>query len=118
MRELAALGVEVEPERWWDDKQKGDIIHYFVRPPVMNLRAAHIKGIKMMMTENLSQTASRTRSQLFVQRSFTRLAQALLPPGLTIRLGWDVYRELDAMVYVVENEWAAAKYLFAADPER
>jgi len=32
MRELAGLGVDVEPERWWDENQTGDIIHYMNRP--------------------------------------------------------------------------------------
>ena len=79
MRDLAGLGVEVEPERWWDDKQKGDILHYFLRPTIVSVRAAHDKGFKMVMTENLSQTASRTRSRLFGQRCLTKLAQTLLP---------------------------------------
>jgi len=118
MRELAALGVEVEPERWWDERQNGDIIHYFLRPPIANVRTAHIKGIKMVMTENLDQTASRTRFQLFGQRCLTEMARGFLPGGLTVRLGWEVYRELDAMVYVVEHEWETAKYLFRANPNR
>jgi hypothetical protein len=59
MRELAGLGVEVEPERWWDENQRGDIMHYFLRPPIANVRAAHAKGFKVVMTENLGQTASR-----------------------------------------------------------
>jgi len=118
MRELAILGVQVEPERWWDENQKGDILHYMNRPPLLNVRAAHVKGFRVVMTENLDQTASRTRSQLFGQRCLTRLARTLLPAGLTTRLGWDVYQELDAMVYVVKHEWEVARYLFGATPGR
>ena len=33
MRELPALGVTVEPERWWDAQQTGDVLQYFGRPP-------------------------------------------------------------------------------------
>ena len=117
MRELAGLGVEVEPERWWDDKQKGDIIHYFMRPPIVNVRAAHDQGFKVVMTDCLDQTASRSRSQLFGQRCLTNLAQTLLPQGLTVRLGWEVYKELDAIVYVAKHEWETAKYLFHANPQ-
>ena len=51
----------------------------------------------------------------FGQRCLTNLARTFLPSGLTYRLGWDVYRELDAMVYVVEHEWETAKYLFRAE---
>jgi glycosyltransferase involved in cell wall biosynthesis len=70
------------------------------------------------MTELLDQTASRSRAQLFGQRCLTNLARTLLPSGLTYRLGWDVYQELDAMVYVVQHEWETAKYLFRANPAR
>lgn len=118
MRGLSSLGVEVEPLRWWDDRQRGDIIHYFFRPPIGNVRAAHEKGIRMVMTENLDVTSSRSRMQLFSQRSLTKLAQGFLPGGLTMRLGWEVYHELDAMIYVVKHEWETAQYLFQANPTR
>ena len=118
MKNLAGLGVEVEPERWWDENQTGDILHYMNRPPLFNVRAAQAKGFRVMMTESLDQTASRSRRQLFGQRCVTNLARTLLPSGLTYRLGWDVYQELDAMVYVVEHEWETAKYLFRANPAR
>lgn len=118
MGELANLGVNVEPERWWDESQKGDILHFMNRPPIQNVLLAKQKGFKVIMTENLDQTASRSQTKLWAQRSMTRLAQACLPEGFTNRLGWDVYRELDAMVYVVENEWQTAQYLFGANPAK
>src|SRR2546428_13872771 len=31
-RALERLGVTVEYLRWWDDEQRGDIIHFFGRP--------------------------------------------------------------------------------------
>jgi glycosyltransferase involved in cell wall biosynthesis len=118
MRELASLGVEVEPERWWDEHQTGDILHYMNRPASLNVGLAHQKGFKVVMTENLDRTASRSRIELFGQRCLTNLARAVLPGGLTNRLGWEVYQELDAMVYVVEHEWETARYLFRANPDR
>lgn len=118
MRELAAVGVQVEPERWWDEHQNGDILHYMNRPPVNNVRLAQQKGFKVVMTENLDATASRTPFQLLNQRCLTKFAQRFLPGGLTNRLGWEVYHELDAMVYVVQHEWETAQYLFGADPAR
>src|ERR1700722_11224464 len=81
MRELAGLGVEVEPERWWDETQTGDILHYMNRPPINNVQLARQKGFKIVMTENLDQTASRTPTQLFVQRAMIKAARALVPPG-------------------------------------
>jgi glycosyltransferase involved in cell wall biosynthesis len=118
MRELAGLGMEVEPERWWDENQKGDVIHYFNRPALQNVQLAQKKRFKVVMTELLDQTASRSRMQLLAQRSFTKLARALVPPSLLGRIGWDVYGQLDAMVYAVEHEWEVAQYLFGARPDR
>ncbi len=118
MRELKALGVEVEPERWWDENQTGDILQFMCRPPAFNVRAARQKGFKTIMTETLDQTASRTSTQLFAQRCLTRLAQKFLPGSLTNRLNWEVYHDLDAMVYLVELEWKTAQYLFGANPRR
>lgn len=118
MREIAGLGVEVEQERWWDPNQKGDILHYIMRPPMaVNVGFAHEKGFKVVMTENLDQTASRTKFQLFMQRQITRLTRRLMP-GMVNRVAWDVYQMLDAMVYVVPIEWEVAKYLFDATPDR
>jgi glycosyltransferase involved in cell wall biosynthesis len=118
MRELAGLGVEVEPERWWDENQKGDIIHYFHRPPMLNVRAAHAKGFKVVMTENLGQAASRTGPRLFAQRTLMDLARKALPGAFLDRLSWAAYQELDAMIYMVKHEWETAQYLFHANPER
>ena len=118
MRELAGLGVEVEPERWWDENQEADIIHYFNRPTSTNVQLAQSKGFKVVMTELLDQTASRSRGQLMAQRCFTKVARTFLPAGLLWRLGWDVYRKLDAMVYAVAHEWEVAQYLFGATPGR
>ena len=118
MRELTALGVVVEPERWWDAAQQGDILHYVGRPAsALPLRLAQQAGRRVVMTEFLDQTASRSAGQLWAQRTLTQLARALVP-GLTQRMAWDVYRELDAMVYAAPHEWETAKYLFDAEPSR
>lgn len=117
MREVANLGVTVEPVRWWDEKQSGDIIHHICRPNMSHIRFAHEKGIKVIMTDLLDQTASRSRSRLFVQRTAARTIRKLAP-GLAGAFSWDIYRELDAIVFAVGHEWEVAKYLFDANPER
>jgi glycosyltransferase involved in cell wall biosynthesis len=117
MRELPSLGVEVEPERWWDETQKGDIIHFVGRPSLAHIRLAKQKGFKVVLTEFLDQPASRNKLTLFVQHLCIRITRKILG-GLTNRLAWDAYRELDAMVYAVPHEWETARYLFDADPDR
>ncbi len=117
MRELAALGVEVEPVRWWDQNQTGDILHFIGRPSTLVIRLAHQKGFKVVMTDLLDQTASRSNSRLFLQRAFNRTAGRLLTK-FTGQLNWEAYRETDAMVYAVPHEWEVAQYLFGARSDR
>jgi glycosyltransferase involved in cell wall biosynthesis len=118
MRELARIGLEVEPERWWDEKQSGDVLHYVGRPFTANVRAAHAKGWKVAVTENIGQTAARGKARLLAQRTIKELAQASLPPAFLDRLSWDVYQEADALIYIVEHEWETAQFLFRANPAR
>lgn len=116
-REIAELGVDVEPVRWWDEAQTGDIIHHFTRPSVLYTRLAQQKGFKVVLTQNLDQTASRSPALLLAQRTAIRLLQRVSRP-FGNPFDWEVYRLLDAMVYVVPHEWEVAKYLFDADPTR
>lgn len=118
MRELAALGEEVEPERWWDERQTGDVIHYIGRrAPAVNVRLAHQKGYKVVMTEFMDMTASRPRHQLWLQRLLVRLGMRFLP-AFTSRLSWESFRTVDALIFCSPIEPAVAHYLFDADPRR
>jgi glycosyltransferase involved in cell wall biosynthesis len=117
MRGLTTLGIEVEPERWWDENQKGDIIHYVARPPLLNVQHAKTKRFKTVLTDLLDATANRPKSALFAQRLAIKLIRRLTP-GMTTRVGWDVYKEVDSLVFPVSHEWEVAKYLFDAPPDR
>src|SRR5215475_8108291 len=111
MREIAALGVEVEPLRWWDDKQTGDIIHFMNRPTQWLVDAARQKGLKTVMTENIDQTASRRPFELWLRKLALRCDRVLGGP-LAFRTGMTVYQKLDALIYVVELERQVAHYLY------
>src|ERR1043165_4021034 len=89
LRALREIGVEVEPLRWWDDSQRGDIIHYFGRPQRIYLDSAHNRGMKVVMAELLTQTGSRGRNALRLQKGIIRLSQKLVPIAFTSRMGWD-----------------------------
>ena len=65
---LTALGVSIEPLRWWDDQQRGDILHQFGPTPVDTIQLAHRQGMKVVMTLLLSQTCNRSRTQLRLRR--------------------------------------------------
>jgi glycosyltransferase involved in cell wall biosynthesis len=117
MRGLAGVGVEVEPERWWDERQTGDIIHYVGRPLTINVRLAQKKGFKTVLTDLLDTTANRSRRKLMMQRTAIKIIRRLAP-GMIDRVGWEVYQEIDALVFPVSHEFVVAKYLFDAAPDR
>lgn len=65
---LNALGVSAEPLRWWDDQQRGDLLHQFGATPVDTLQLAHRQGLKVVMTLLLSQTCNRSAAQLWLRK--------------------------------------------------
>lgn len=115
---LAAAGVEVEPLRWWDAAQRGDVIHHFGRPPADHIRLAHQKGIKVVIAELLTGQGSRTRWQLRRQKIISRLVERLAPRNFTTAFRWESYRLADAFVANTAWEKHLMEYLFAADPEK
>src|SRR2546423_987654 len=68
MREIAGLGVEVEPARWWDERQCGDILHFINRPGSSLVKGARQKGFRTVMTEFIDQKSSRSPFQLWLRR--------------------------------------------------
>lgn len=117
MREISRLGVEVEPARWWDDRQRGDIIHFMNRPTGTLVEGARNKGFKTVMTENIDHTASRRPFDLWL-RKFALNCDGAIGGPLSFRTGIDVYQKLDALVYVVDLERRVAAYLYGVPLER
>lgn len=115
---LAAIGVEVEPLRWWDARQNGDIIHFFGRMPAAQIRLAQGKGIKVVMGELLTATGSRSAGQLWLQKTVSRAAKRALPPYFTAAFNWDSYRLADACVALTAWEAQLMQELFGAPAER
>jgi glycosyltransferase involved in cell wall biosynthesis len=117
MRGLRNIGIEVEPERWWDENQTGDVLHYIGRPFKSNVLLAKKKGFKVVLTDLLDTVAARSRPKLFLQSTIIRTIQRFAP-SMTERVAWDVYREVDAMIFALNHESNIAQYLFQARPER
>jgi glycosyltransferase involved in cell wall biosynthesis len=120
-RTLAALqanGLEAEPLRWWDDRQTGDIIHYFGRMPAGQILLAHQKGIGVVMAELLTSQGSRSSRQLRVQKLVSQTVKLLTPGNFAAGFNWDSYRMADACVALTRWEAHLMTYLFAAPPAR
>lgn len=117
MSQARSMGISMEPERWWDEHQKGDILHYFHRPLDLNVQLAKQKGYRVMMTELLDRTASRPAPVRLAQKIVKSTASTLFP-AWTGRMGWGVYAMMDALVYVTELEARIATSLFGAPVQR
>lgn len=83
--EMTKLGLErggrdVEWLRWWDDQQRGDILHQFAPPELTTMRLARAKGIRLVMTSLFSDELDYSPVQLRAKRWRTKLLPRL--PGL------------------------------------
>jgi glycosyltransferase involved in cell wall biosynthesis len=115
---LERCGTEVEYLRWWDEKQNGDIIHYFGRPVGGYIDFAQGKGMKVVVAELLTGLGSRSSGARFVQKSLMQFSQAALPKTFTSRLAWDAYQKADAFVALTEWEGRLMREMFGADPAK
>jgi glycosyltransferase involved in cell wall biosynthesis len=115
---LEAAGVEVEWLRWWDDQQKGDLIHHFGRPHPGYIRQAHAKGIKVVMSELLTGLGSRSGMARKAQKIIMTMAKNVLPKEFTARLSWEAYKMADGFVANTSWEKKLMVEMFSAKPEQ
>jgi glycosyltransferase involved in cell wall biosynthesis len=115
---LIQAGVEVEFLQWWDAGQRGDIIHFFGRPPSNYIRLAHGKGMKVVMAELLTATGSRSARSLAGQKYLTQLYRRFMPATFTTRMAWDSYLLADACIALTSWEAHLMHYLFQTPRER
>lgn len=96
---LERRGLEVEFVRWWDDSQRGDVLHYFgvARPGLLG--QARVKKLPTVMTSLFTETCNRSDSRL---RRQGRLVQAILAApfgeGIKQQLDWRSFRLCDRNV--------------------
>jgi len=115
---LEKLGVDVECVRWWDERQRGDLIHYFGRPSEGYVTLAQDKGIKVAVAELHSGMGSRSTAARRVQKLTMRAAQTLLPKNFTGKLAWRTYHRADAFIALTAWEAQIMRDMFDADPAK
>jgi glycosyltransferase involved in cell wall biosynthesis len=115
---LEQAGVETDFVCWWDDAQRGDIIHFAGRPAADYIAFAHGRGCKVVVAELLTATGSRSPGTLALQKYLTAVLRKSLPAAFTTRMAWDAYRLADACVANTGWEAHLMNYLFGAPRER
>jgi glycosyltransferase involved in cell wall biosynthesis len=118
MAALEKVGVQVEPLRWWDDKQTGNVIQHFGRLPAHLIRAAQEKGIKVVLSDLLTDAGSRSRLRLGLEQWVRRIGRHVFPRNLLITLSWDSYQLADACVANTPWEARLLQQLFDAPREK
>jgi glycosyltransferase involved in cell wall biosynthesis len=115
---LELAGLDVEHLRWWDNSQRGDLIHFFGRANPSHIDFAHGKGIKYVMQELLTSQGSRSVTHLRLQTAANRLLRKALPSNYRLPLRWDSYQKADAIIAITDWEAWIMRELFDAPPER
>lgn len=118
MAALEKIGVEVEFLRWWDERQRGDLIHFFGRAPSAYIELAHKKGLRVVMLELLTGLGSRPSFARLAQKSLMWAAGALLPAAFLERLAWRSYQLADACIANTDFEAELMVKLFSAPSEK
>ena len=115
---LRGLGVEVEFLRWWDESQRGDLIHYFGRPTGAYVQLAQQKGMKVVVADLLTALGSRPQSVRLVQKALMESASQLLPRSFIAKLAWDAFTKADAVVAGTGWEAQLMTKIFNAPPKK
>lgn len=116
---LQSVGLEVEPLRWWDDLQRGDLIHYFGIVPLEHIQFAQGKGIPVVMTNVLSFACNRSDFKLRVQGWLVR-ALLKMPLGKRSKqlLGWCSFNACAHNIVGLEAERRVLELVYATPGER
>lgn len=116
---LLQLGVEVEWLRWWDDTQKGDLIHYFGTAPASYLRQAHSIGIPTVMTTLFTATCNRSDRLLRLQGTVVRTVLGLpVGGGIKRQLEWSSFGLCDRNVVGLEAERRVLELVYGLPASR
>jgi len=115
---LESVGVEVEYLRWWDERQRGDLIHYFGRPWPTYVKLAKEKRIKVVLADFLGGLGARPTAARRVQKVIKTTAEKMLGGELTVRLGWESFRLADACIAMTPWEAQLMREMFDVPQQR
>src|SRR5262249_37872407 len=96
---LQKIGVDVEPLRWWDEDQAGDVFHFFGRTPIQLLQLAKRKGMRVVSSALEGGAGVKSAAYRFFLSMARRAA-----PGLGQALAWDSFRLSDASIALTRWE--------------
>lgn len=116
---LERAGVEVEFLRWWDENQRGDLIHFFGAPPAGYLNLARLKHLPVITNTLFTDTCNRPLSRLKRQGLMVKTLLSLpFGEGIKQQLAWRTYRRTDHNVVSLEAEKTVLEVVYGVPAER
>jgi glycosyltransferase involved in cell wall biosynthesis len=100
---LDQIGVETAFLEWWNEGQRGDILHHVGAMPIPLIRLARDKGWKVVMTILLTQQCNRPHRELLWRKILIRTLM-LAPRPLRAGLPWTALRMCDRVIVGLEAE--------------
>ena len=114
---LERRGLEVEFVRWWDARQRGDIIHFFGTPRLEYLNMAAEKRLPVVVTNLFTHACNRPPADLRLRGLFLRFAAAL-PRGISDHLNSRAYSRADRMVVGLKAERNVLETVFGIERKK
>ena len=116
---LEKLGVEVEFLRWWDDRQHGDLIHFFTAASNNYLQQARTAKLPVVMTTLFTETCNRSDARLAGQGWLTRMILALpFGEGVKQQLDWRAYHNCTHNIVGLEAERRVLQIVYRVPPDK
>lgn len=116
---LEKIGVGVEWLRWWDDRQRGDLIHFFGTASNAYLHQARAMKLPVVMTTLFTETCNRSDAQLKRQAGLIRLILAMpFGEGMKQQLSWRTYGNCTRNVVGLVAEREVLERVYRVPPER
>lgn len=100
---LEQIGVETGFLEWWNEGQRGDILHHVGAMPIPLIRLAQAKGWKVVITILLTQQCNRPKRELLWRGVVIRMLM-LAPQRFRARLPWSAFRMCDRVIVGLEAE--------------
>lgn len=117
-RVLVDLGFEVEPIRWWDKHQLGDVLFCFCRPSNDIVEYAQKKGMKVVVEQVLTGLVSRPLWKRQAQKLFKIFLENFAPAMMTDAYGWRSFRMIDMHFVPSPHDASVVRHMFDVDPAK
>jgi glycosyltransferase involved in cell wall biosynthesis len=115
---LLECGLEPEYLRWWDTKQRGDILFHFGRPPIALVRFAKSAGLLVVAEHVLTGLVSRPSWKRAIQKRIISTLRSSFHQAVSDTFSWDSFELVDMNFFPSAWDASVACHMFNVKPEK